>query len=194
MTTKPISEAVELYQSWIEKIKQHQGHPVGCFFIFNETVQPYFWDDMFHPIVSLEDAWKSICEGWLNKVYSYNLIPLFPYVVKGVVDSKEVRLGNDCPFYLDDIKFNFDLASSDYVLDPTLSVDLNIPNDLAVMMRITHKESPYFERLPSRIQFRKKDYGSKLERSAALGRLGEKSQGIVKAKRFGSLPSLVKHT
>ena len=137
----------------------------------------------------------TLCEGWLNKAYKLNLTPLYPHVIKGIVEPDKIRLGNDCPFYIDDIKFNFNLdLPVDCEIDPTLGVDLNIPPELALLFRLAHKESPYYERLPAKIKFRKKDYGSPSERHTALHELVDHSVGITKVKRFGSLPSLVKPT
>lgn len=188
-----INSDIQQYLDWIEGQKQPR-QPVGCFFIFGETVQPYFWDNFYYPQVSLLEAWMTLCEGWLNKAYKFNLTPLYPHVIKGVVEPGKIRLGNDCPFYIDDIKYNFGLNFSEYEVDPTLGVDLNIPTELAVLLRMAHRESPYFERLPAKVRFHKKDYGSKTERTAALHEVVDRAASISKVKRFGCLPSLVKPT
>jgi hypothetical protein len=192
MDAVAVNQDIQQYLDWISSQK-HPRQAAGCFFIFGETVQPYFWDNFYYPQVSLLEAWMTLCEGWLNKAYGMNLTPLYPHVIKGVVESGKILLGNDCPFYLDDIRFNFSLDPSvDYEIDSGLSVDLNIPPELAILLRLAHKESPYYERLPAKIRFHKKDYGSPTERSAALHTLVERAVGITKVKRFGSLPSLVK--
>jgi hypothetical protein len=191
MDAVTVNQDIQQYLDWISSQKQPR-QAVGCFFIFGETVQPYFWNNLYYQPVPLLEAWKILCEGWLNKAYKLNLIPLYPYVIKGIVEPGKIRLGNDCPFYLDDIKFNFNLDQVDCEIDPTLGVDLDIPPELAILFRQAHKESPYYEHLPAKIRFHKKDYGSPTERRAALHTLVERAVGITKVKRFGSLPSLVK--
>ena len=188
-----MGELIDLYQEWLENLSQPR-QAVGCFFIFSETVQPYFWDSTYYPKVTLSEAWKVLCKGWLNKVYKFDLVPLYPYVLKGIVEPGKILLGNDCPFYLDDICFNFSLPFSNYEVDPSLAVDVNIPEELALILRLSHKNCPYFERLPAKLQFRKKDYGDLVERSAVKINLIEKSKQIIKVKRFGSLPNLIKTT
>ena len=134
-----INQDIQQYLDWIENQKQSR-QTVGCFFIFGETVQPYFWDNLYYQPVSLLEAWMTLCEGWLNKAYKLNLTPLYPHVIKGIVEPDKIRMGNDCPFYIDDIKFNFNLdLPVDCEIDPTLGVDLNIPPELALLFRLAHK-------------------------------------------------------
>lgn len=184
-------EEVQAYHEWLDYISKPRK-TLGCFFIFGDSLQPYFWGTPYSVRVPLEDAWASICREWLNKVYKQDLTALYPYVVKGVVEEEKVLLGNDCPFYTNEILFNFKMESLYYEIDPSLSVSLDIPQEIASLLMRIQRECPYFEKLSSRVQFHRKDYGPKGERDLALTQIVEKAQAMAKAKRFGSLPSLEK--
>jgi hypothetical protein len=182
-----MDEEILLYEEWVNHLSR-KGHSLGCFFIFGETLYPYFWGSPYSPRISLQEAWNVLCKEWFTSVYNQDLTLLYPYVLKGVVEPNNIILGNDCPFYLDEIKFNFNLNFSNYEVNPSLAIQSNIPLPLAVLMRLALSSCPYFEGLPSKIQFHKKDHGANpLERNLALNHLINKA----KAKRFGSLPNLI---
>jgi hypothetical protein len=181
-------EDLLIYEEWVNHLLR-RGHSLGCFFLFGETLYPYFWETPYSPRVSLTDAWDVLCRNWLFTVYNQDLTLLYPYILKGVVEPNKIILGNDCPFYLDEIKFNFNLNFTDYEVNPNLAIQPNISPALAVLMRLALSSCPYFESLPTKIQFHKKDHGANdLEKHEALNHLINKA----KAKRFGSLPNLIK--
>jgi hypothetical protein len=183
------------FENWVNQLANRK--PEGCFFILNEALYPYFWGGFSGQEVGIPEAWDCICVSWLNNIYK-TVIPLqklMPFILKGYVKEGVIYMGNDCPYYVQEILFCFGLPEDTEVrIDPTLAINLNIPGEVAYVLRSMVKDCPYFETLPKRIQFRRKDYGSEGERKAAANQVIQQTQKLVTEKmkraRLGSLPKL----
>jgi hypothetical protein len=192
-------DPIEEFQNWVNSLSDRKPSAEGCFFILNETVYPYFWNNYFFPTeVPLEEAWTTICDGWLNGIYK-TVLPiqkLFPFILRGYVKDGVIFMGHDCPYYAPEIQFCFNLPKDTVIrVDKSMSIELNIPNELIYVLKSMLKDCPYFERLPKRIQFHRRDYGLDKERAAAGRSLITQSYQVYNAKikraRLGSLPKLV---